>query len=149
MIRYNKECLSECLEELKPLLEDNSKEINKYNYDLNPNYEAYWQLESLGMLHLLIAREEGVIVGYCIIIINPHLHFQHKQYATVDVLYVSPSKRGGFVAYKLLRLTEEMVKDLGGDVLVLAVSDKKPFHRLCKKLNFSKLETLYTKFIGD
>lgn len=150
-ISYAVEPLEDILEELKPLLEEHYEEVAMYKdrVKLDPDYEKYLTLSELGILHCVTVRDKGVLIGYFITFIQPHLHYQETLYGVNDILFLEPSYRGSDVAVKLFMFAEERLRDEGVDVLVLHMKTSLPFEGLAKFLHYDKAEYNYSKYIGE
>lgn len=151
MITYQVERLEDCLEELKPILKAHWEEValNKDKIKLNPDYERYLALDKAGALHTVIARDNDKLIGYYISFISYHIHYADNIYAMNDVIYIDPSYRKGTVAYRLLKFAEMKLKELGVDVMMLHMKTEHPFDRLCEGVGMKKVESIYSKYIGD
>lgn len=151
MIGYNVETLAQCLEEMKPLLEEHYSEIAMYKdkIELNPDYDTYFALEENGHLHIVTVRDEGKLIGYYVSYIHKNMHYQDHLFAVNDVLFLHPDYRGGTVAYRMIRYAEEQLKALGVSVIMLHMKVAYPFEELCQALGMDKAEYVYTKFLGD
>jgi len=151
MITYQEEKLEACLEEMKPLLEEHWEEIalHKEYVKLNPDYDKYLLLDSLDLLHVLTARESGVLIGYFISFIQPHMHYKQCKVAANDILFVSKKYRKGSVGYKLFKKAEQSLKELGVDIIIIAAKVKNDFKPLMDKLGFERFEYNYSKYIGE
>jgi len=150
-VEYNVEKLVDCLEEIKPLLESHYKEIAMYQdkIELNPDYDKYLTLCDSGVLHIVTARYEGVLVGYFVSLVLPHLHYQDHMYAANDILFIAPEYRNAKVGLSLFKYAEEALKELGVSVLTVHMKTLLPFDSLCEGLGYDYAERSYTKFIGE
>lgn len=151
MIIFKSEKLDSCLEEVKPLLKEHYREIHAYpdKIPFNPDYDSYHKLESIGALHITTARDNNKLIGYCVAIILPNLHYRDHLYANNDVIYLDPEYRGGDTGYKMMRYAEQAYKNLGASVMMMHMKTYLPFVRLCEAMGMQHLEQLYSKYIGD
>lgn len=151
MIEYKEEKLHECLEEMKPLLLKHYEEVAMYQdkIDFNPDYDRYFQLEELGMIHIVTVRDEGKLIGYFLSLINYNLHYSDHLYAVNDILYVDESYRNEGVGQELFSKAEEFLLDKGVSVISIHMKTEKPFDSLCENLDYDYCERLYTKYIGE
>lgn len=151
MITYQEEKLKDCLDEMKPLLENHWEEIalNKDKIKLSPNYDQYLVLEDSGMLHIVTVRDEGVLIGYYVSFITPHLHYSDSVYAMNDVLFLLPDYRSADIGFNMFTYVEKCLRDKGVDVMMLHMKAKNPFHSLCEAMGMELIEYNYAKFIGD
>ena len=76
MVEYQEETYDSVIDEIKPLLEGHYQEIanNRDVIKLNPDYEIYKRFCELGQIRIVTARADGELVGYCIVVVRPHLH---------------------------------------------------------------------------
>ena len=146
---YSVETLSECLEEMKPLLVKHWEEIalHRDKIELSPNYERYYEAEALGLIHIVTARNEGRLVGYFISFIAPHMHYQEHSFAVNDILFIAPEYRGSGVGADMFSYAEAELKALGVSVVMIAMKTHSPFDELCKGLGYSNVERVYSKYI--
>ncbi len=151
MITIKEEKLETCLEEMKPLLDKHWEEVSWYKDEVNfnPDYDKYYQIEKLGMLHVVTVRDDGELVGYNINFINAHLHYSDHKYAVNDIIFLSPEYRSGWNAKGMLDFTEECLKELGVSVVTVHMKTDHPFKSLMERTNFKQQEYIYSKFIGD
>lgn len=150
-ITYKREYLIDCLEEIKPILEDHYYEVAMYQdkIDLNPDYEKYTKLEELGMLHLVCARDGDKLIGYFISVISPNMHYSDHLYAVNDILFLKSEYRNALVGQKMFQKAEELLKGEGVSVIAIHMKTALPFDSLCKGMGYDYAERNYTKYIGD
>lgn len=151
MITYQEESAQDCLEEIKPIIKLHWEEIalHKDKIKLNPDFDKYLLLDSLGMLHILTARDEGELVGYFISFIQPNMHYKAELFAINDILYIKPEHRKGTVGYRLFKNAEASLKEIGVDVIVVHTKVNNDFKPLMDKLEYERIEYSYSKYIGD
>lgn len=150
-IKYAQESALEVIEEMDILTEKHWEEIavNKDKIALNPDYEKYVALEDAGVLKIYTVRDNGQLVGYFLVMVTPHLHYQDHVFAMNDIIYVDPTYRGSTIAYRLIKFAEQQLKAEGVSVLMINMKVHAPFDRLLEGLGFSNTERVYTKFIGE
>lgn len=74
---------------------------------LDPDWDAFLQLEAAGQLFLMTARlprsdgVRGELVGYVLAILRPHFHARGQRIAFIDAVYLAPPYRAAGV--RLLR----------------------------------------------
>ena len=150
-ITYQQEFLNDVVEDCKPLLEMHWEEIalNKDKVKLNPDWDAYYVLEDMGKLKIFTARENGLLVGYFVVIVGRHIHYKDHLFAGNDILYLSPKYRKGFTGIKLIKFSEKCLKEDGVSVLTINTKVHHPFDKLMDFLKFNKVERIYSKYIGE
>ena len=149
-ITYQVELLADCLDEMKPLLENHWEEIalNKDKIKLNPDYDKYLEIEKLGMVHVVTARDSLRMIGYFISIVSPHMHYSDHIYAVNDILFISPEYRRGEVAAGMFTFAEDALKNEGVSVITFSMKTDYPFDELAVYLGYRKVEYVYSKFVG-
>jgi len=150
MITYQEESAKDCLEEIKPLIEMHWEEIALYKdkIKLDPDFDKYLLLDSMGMLHILTVRDDAKLIGYFISFIQPNMHYKESVFATNDILYVDPAYRKGSVGYKLFKKAEKSLKEIGVDVIVIHSKVNNDFKPLMDKLGYERIEYNYSKHTG-
>lgn len=150
-IEYKVESVSDCLEEIKPLIEKHHEEATLYkeHIELNPDYDSYIKLEETGSICVITVREDTVLIGYTIFIIAPHLHYKDHLFAQNDIVYIDKEYRECGVGLEMFRFAESVLKDRGVSVIKISTRVTNPFDKLCQGLNYDYTDRDYTKFIGD
>jgi hypothetical protein len=114
MITYQLETLDQFLPEFKEsLVELHYEEIalDQEAVPLDPDYDKYYQLESNNAFFLMTVRDDGVLIGYFIAIITPHLHYKSTLHALTDIYYIKPDYRKTKVGVNLfLEVQKELEK---------------------------------------
>jgi len=151
MITYQEESFADSFEEMKHLFDAHWSEIAMYKdkFKLNPDYDKYCTLESIGCLHTVTARNESGIIGYFLSFIQPHMHYMDCLTAINDIVFIHPDHRKGLVGYKLFKVAEKLIKAKGVHVMVINSKVKQDFEPIMTKLGFDRFEYSYSKYIGD
>jgi len=146
---YERETFESFIKDAEPLLEEHYKEIALYQDDIEyaPDFDAYRVMEAAGILHIMTAREDGVLLGYCVSFVHRHPHYKNDIFAINDVLYVHPEYRHGEVSGALLESVEEEMTAAGVSVMTFHMKTHKPFEALMDHLEYDKAEYLYSKLI--
>ena len=149
MIEFEIAPYSVLREEIKPLIIDHWQEIalDKETVKLDPDWDEYDRLAEAGQLHLLTARENGVLVGYYVGIVKPHLHYKNSLMAFNDVLYIKPTHRQGMTGVRLFKEIERTLKERGVEKMFMNTKEHHNFGVILERLGYRKTETIYTKVI--
>jgi len=148
---YQQEFLSGVYVEIQHLIKDHWQEIavNREHIKLNPDWDAYETLEKKNKLKIFTARENNVLVGYFVVIIDFNIHYKDHLFAINDVLYLSKKHRKGFTGIKLVRFAENCLKADGVSVITVNSKAHRPFNKLLEYMRYNMIETVYQKYIGD
>ncbi len=111
---YSIESAYDVQEEISPLLQAAWDEVDQLaeHMELDVDWEMYQKLEDVDMLKLYTARtEEGELVGFVCMHIQPIMHSKGNYHALTDTSYVKPEHRGDFKTF--LNLIEEDLTEEG------------------------------------
>lgn len=153
MIKFSQEKLSDLLgsDNLYDLLFDHWEEVavHKEGIPFDPDIEKYKEMERIGVLHVITARDGKKLVGYSIYIVSPHIHYMSSVFAVNDVVYLSPEYRRGFTGIKLLKFAEESLKKEDVDVIHMHVKNRVNFGGVLSRMGYQSIEEIYSKYIGE
>lgn len=136
------------LHEIKPILWEHWAEVAHYtDIPLEPNWPQYEAMEAGGLLRIYTVRDQCfALIGYCIYVVAPGLHYASITYANQDILYLSPEHRRGRTGRNLLRFTELELKGEFGRVLVLQhVKVAHNFGPMLVRDGYEPIDTIYGK----
>ena len=83
-----------------------------FDFEFDPDAQRYEFLYTAGLMFALVAYDGDRIVGYCTVLVGPHLHNRAVVVASHDALFVDPSFRG-LVSGRLMRAAEVEAKRRG------------------------------------
>ena len=148
-LSYQQEFLSQVEEDIKPLLEKDWLEIehNKSVRTLDPDWDAYYNIESSNMLRIFTARDNIKLVGYFVVLIVPSLHNKGLVQGIVDIIYIDKEYRKGLTAHKLFKFSEECLKEDGIKTIHVTTTEVNPIDPLVNRLGYDKIETKFEKVL--
>lgn len=142
------EKFDEVIKELEPLLqnqyEENEKEYVEQGIELNPDYKLYRYLESTYNLFVVVLRSRGEIIGYFILLKQPHLHHKQLSLASVDILYIKPENRGTEAIKYLMEFMVGLCEMLKVKWLRIGMKQDQRFEKLLEKNGFKLDEVVYS-----
>lgn len=152
---YTWERFPAIMREIVPLLHRHYRETAAHrNVKLDVNFEQYCQLDEAGVLHVLTARYNGVLVGYLFSTVGAHLNFVTTVFSTAHMCYLLPEHRRGWNGVWLLREWIKAANSSGVRVLQIAETLRVRGKRgkrvavLLAYLGFKRNSQEYTKLIG-
>mgnify|MGYP003674087309 FL=1 len=150
MVTYQQEFLSQVQSDIEPLIELHWEEIalNQDKIKLNPDWDAYHNLEAEGKLKIFTARDSDSLVGYFVVILGINIHYKDHLFASNDIIYLHKDYRKGFAGIRLIKFAEKYLKEDGVSVLLINTKTHKPFDKVLERLKFKPIERVYSKFIG-
>ncbi len=108
MIRIAPEQFSRWHIEAAPLFRAHWEEVGTFKDAIALDVDAakIIALEAAGMWHAWTVRDDGVLIGYCCVLVAPHIHYRPHSFAFVDVIYLAPERRRGTAALRLIQAVE-------------------------------------------
>jgi hypothetical protein len=149
-LTYQEEKFIDVMEECGPLIVSHWKEValDQDSIELEPDWDAYNLLDCSGHLHITTVRDDGVLVGYAVYIINRALHYASQRYADGDIFWLDQQYRKGFTGIKLLKFAEEFLVGVG----VTKIFNKTKLHMdkgaVFERLGYTPIERVYAKAVG-
>ena len=150
-ITFEVEGWSQVKDEMSPLWVGHWEEValNRDKMPLAPDFANYDAMEQLGMLHIVVARKGGQVVGYHFTIVRPHLHYVTTLCGQTDIYYIAPEHRTGRTPLRLFQFVERTLKARGVKKLFTGTKLSLNAGPLFEFMGWHPTETLYTKYIGD
>lgn len=102
----------EYVDRVRSLAEAHWRECG-FDFPFEPDVEAYQRLSDAGVLFALVAQEGEEILGYCTVILSPHLFNRTVVVAASDALFVTPSARRSLVSGRLVHAAEDEARERG------------------------------------
>ncbi len=115
MIEFAIERLSDILEEIKPLHQEQWEETEEYRSKAIPldiDYARYLEFNKTGYYTVFTARDSGKLVGHISVYMTISMHTRTK-IAQEDSLFLTKSARGGRTAMRLFQFVENWLKSQG------------------------------------
>lgn len=135
--------------EMTPLLMRHWREIalNHAEVPLDIDHERYAALDESGGLHIVTARRQGLLIGYHVAIVSPHLHYRSTLHGITDVYWIAPECRHGVTGMRLFQAVERELKKVGVRKLFTATKLHLDQGPLFERLGYKPVERLYAKLI--
>lgn len=147
MITFQKESYFQCMADLRPILEKHADELSphKSKYPLCPDIEILSMLQDIGRLHIMTARDDGKIIGYCSFLEAKSLHYAGVVNFEVDAFFLLKEYRKGLTGYKLLKEAHEMCKREGATHIIQKCKVCADLSKLFERMGFTKIEYTFMK----
>lgn len=149
MITYSVEKLADMLDEMKPLFNDHWEEIALFKDDvkLDPDYDKYLLMEKGGFIHVCTARDDGVLIGYFVSIITPHLHYKQSKTLASDIYFIKPDYRKGRTGIKLFQFAENEWRKEGVQVAYVGAKVSNDVTKVWERLGYKVVENKMGKLL--
>lgn len=155
-VSFHEERFSWLRYEAESLFERHYREASEdLSVPLSPNWEMFGRLEKADLLVSVVARREGVPVGYAVYIIYPHMHHSDQLVADADLFFIDPRFRSGWIGVRLFQVAERLLREKGVDEIwnhvrlhVKPGRGGRDVGGLFRFLGYRPIETIYRKRIG-
>lgn len=150
MITYAVEDWFSVKDEMSHLWPDHWQEVavNKDAIKLDPDFDTYATFANNGMLHIVVARRAGEIVGYHFSVVRPHLHYRQSLSAFTDIYYIAPKHRTGRTPMRLFQFVEQTLKARGVQKMFTGTKLSLDAGPLFEHMAWTETERLYVKMTG-
>ncbi len=141
------------LEELKgrinPLLQQHWEEVGSFKDEvaLAPLWDLYQRAEENGSYTAIVAEEEKEIIGYAGFFVTAHLHHASLICAECDVIFLRKDKRQGGLGYRLIKESEDILRELGVKKILWHVKPLVDFSPLLKGMGYIHENSIYGKIL--
>jgi hypothetical protein len=151
-MEYAEEKYATVQPEISDLLKKHWEEValDRDVIKLDPAWDQYQLLDSIGVLHITTVRSNGRLVGYYINVIKEHLHYKQSRTAFSDVFFIEEQYRftGGVRMFKAM---EGFMKAKGVEKIYcthkLHVNDQ--IGGILLRLGYRHIENVWSKMIGE
>lgn len=149
MIKFDVEKVLDAKKDLESLLDKHYEELtlNKEVVKLKPIWSSYKELEDKKQFYLFTAREENALIGYSAFFLKPHIHYEDLIVATNDVLYLKKEYRFGTTGIKLLKYSEQKVKELGANKITWHVKHSNDFRPILHRMGYMDEDIIVGKIL--
>lgn len=119
MYEFQREKVSETIDEAMPLLERHWDEIawTKGLSGVDIDRTVYKALEDAGVIVCLTARCDGELVGYAVYFTKFHPHYKTVKWAVSDIYWIAPEHRGKSLGNRLFARMEIELRKEGVQVM--------------------------------
>lgn len=119
--------------------------VNRDQIKLDPDFDAYDTMARSGMLHIVVARKEGQVIGYHYTIVKPHLHYRQSLSAFTDIFWIEPKHRTGRTPLRLFQFVEKTLKARGVQKAFTGTKLSLDAGPLFKYMGWTETERLFIK----
>ena len=149
MFTYQQEFSYSLKGEIESLVDDEWQEVGD-EPDLKPDldWETIHALEEIGAIFAFTVRNDGKLVGYCVVSKYNGIANKKLVVAECQALFVSKEHRGCSVANKLIKFAVAVMKEEGANRFHLSASaSTKDISPLMTRLGFDKIEIKFGRVI--
>lgn len=123
--------------------------VNKDVIQLDPDFDAYGAMANAGMLHIVVARKDGEIIGYHFNIVKGHLHYRKSLSAFCDIYYIAPEHRTGRTPLRLFQFVEKTLRERGVQKAFTGTKLSLDAGPLFEFMGWTETERTYIKILED
>lgn len=145
MYDIKEESTEEALDECVLLGKSHNDEVLDSVY--NPNKSLLSIILNAGMLSIVTARQNGVMVGYWLNVVTEDF-LSSTIMAREGAFFVHPDARGSSVFFRMLKLSEKIAKSKGA-ICQLIMFEEGYDNGFAPRLGYKPVEHVYKKNLGD
>jgi GNAT superfamily N-acetyltransferase len=122
--------------------------LDRNEIPLSVDVELYSNSDKKGVLHVVVARNDGFVVGYIFFWIMPHPHYKDfGLQASTDAFYVLPEFRKGGLGARMLMFAEESLRERGIKKLAISTKVHENHADVLKALGFKVTDIALSKLL--
>jgi hypothetical protein len=149
MIEYKDDDWLENLDGLKEIIGAHYDElsVNK-QFPLDPAWEHYEAHLNAGSLKFITCKEDGVLIGYIIYFVQPHLHYKTMLTAFEDIYFLKKEHRKGRTGIRMFQFAEKVLKEMGVHRVIYSTKVHSDNTSLLEYLGFKMTDKIFGKMLG-
>lgn len=120
---------------------------DKDRMPMRPDEALYEALDAAGSLHVLTARDAGLMVGYQITVVRPHPHYADVLCGFEDAYFLSAPYRKGMAGVKMIRAAVDTLRARGVRKVFFHTKAFKNLGRIFEFLGFVKSDEIYSRWV--
>lgn len=146
-VTFQRETLARVLDDhTKGLLLLHWQEIAPHqDIPLDPDYDLYARLETIGCLRVYVVRHEGLAMGYAVFTVLPNMKYRTSLHASADLLYLAPVLRKQGVGRAFLGWVDEQLRAEGVQIVRQGVERTYDFAPLLESLGYELEGHVYAR----
>jgi GNAT superfamily N-acetyltransferase len=106
--------------------------------------EAYHRLEDLGLLHVLAARRDGLLIGFIFVVAAVLPHYS-TLIAVSESFFVDKDHRKTGAGLRLLRQAEAKAREVGSPVLLVSAPFEGDLFRVLPHVGYTEANRVFVK----
>jgi hypothetical protein len=122
--------------------------LNQEKIKIDVDYEGYVNLEKLGRLLVVTARNDGKLCGYIIAFLMHHLHYKSAgTMALTDMYYVTPDARNG-IGIALFAAFEGELKNRDVKLAMTSCKVHQDHQEVFERMGWTFSDKTFMKYLG-
>lgn len=144
MLEIRREVLHRVAPEMRILTGAHWAETGEEGQQFCPDWDFYLQLEDQGILTTMVARDEGLLVGYAWAVLSYDAH-ESRKFASTDAYYLHPKYRRGRNSLRLLEALEKEMHSQGATYTMIGVHPRNDYSKLLHFMGYHPVEQYHRK----
>jgi hypothetical protein len=113
-------------------------------HKIRPDWPQYQKLWAANSMRIVTARDEGMLVGYFVLLLSPNLSCAGETIAFGATLYLHPEYRNGTtIGVRLIKLAEETAKAENANTIIISSPEQRKIDPLLLHRGYAPLETMF------
>lgn len=112
-------------------------------------FATYRHLEAAGMLHVIVARIGGELIGFITVLFAPLPHYAGSAVAVSESFFVAAARRASGAGIKLLRAAEAKAKELGSPGLLVSAPFNGRLFEVLPRAGYVETNRIFFRRLAD
>ena len=148
MIAWKVEKLCDVWREMEALFPLHFAETGGREKEIDVDWPRFFAMERDGIAHVVVARDDGRMMGYFVGIIAPNLHNRKLLTAVSDMYFLHPDYRG-YAGVRMFREIEKAWRQMGVEMATITCKVSREYGRIFEYLGWQLEERIYMKNLGE
>lgn len=115
---------------------------------MGPDVRTYEALSKAGALEIITARKAGEMIGYCLVVVKRHIHYD-ALCAFEDSYFVTKPERLGSVGTRLIKRSLEVCKARGCVRGYFMTKEFNSIGKLFEHIGMQKIDSVFAIWLGE
>ena len=113
--------------------------------ETEPDWKQLFQMAAVGTLRVVTLRDAGVLVGFAISVIGPHLMYRTVPHGMTIAVYMDKAYRTGWTGLKFLAKNRDILRQWGCKRISVGedATQPKSLRKVYERLGYKMAEYLY------
>ena len=144
-LEFKEETVADCWDEFPELGRLHREEVRGADDDSWPSQDWYIARNEDEDLKLFTARSNGVLVGYCVMMMGGDVKRSEELCATQDVLFLHADHRAGLAGVRFIKYVENQMAEAGVGWLYQSATPGNNFGKILERIGYSQSTITYAK----
>jgi len=117
--------------------------------EMAPDLQVFRAMQTSGALQVMVARRAGKMIGYCLVVVRPHIHYCRTLCAFEDSYFVTKSERKGFTGIRLIANSIRALRARGVRRVYFMTKEFNSIALVLERMGMTKIDSVYAMWLEN